>query len=84
LKAEITALQGRHNAASLIGRLPPELLSHIFGMLSYTWTRWIRVTHVCRHWREVALDCTSLWSRITFSHNDFTQAKLARSKRHPL
>lgn len=84
LKVQITALQSRHNAASLIGRLPPELLSHIFGMLSYIWPRWIRVTHVCRHWREVALDCTGLWSRITFSHSDFTQVKLARSKRHPL
>ena len=57
-----------------VARIPPELLFDIFlhtaGHRAHPKSRpptvrsWICVTHVCRHWRETALQCTSLWSRI--------------------
>ena len=55
-----------------ISLLPPEILARVFHLLvleepPFSGGRnlgWIRVTHVCRHWRQVALDDSSLWARI--------------------
>ena len=65
------SLLSRHNALVLISTLPPELLSRIFHFNAHNEPPfgkqklgWIRVTHVCRHWRRVALDDSSLWARI--------------------
>jgi len=66
-----------HNALVPISALPPELLARIFhfhALWEPSWLGehklgWIGVTHVCRHWRQVALDDSSLWARIrVFSH----------------
>lgn len=47
--------------------------------------RWITATHVCRHWREVAISCPRLWNRIALTTNaDRVSAFLSRSKRAPL
>ncbi|KAI0322112.1 hypothetical protein OF83DRAFT_1036610, partial [Amylostereum chailletii] len=46
---------------------------------------WIRVTHVCFHWREVALAHAHLWSNVTFSLGpDWAQEFLQRSKQAPV
>jgi hypothetical protein len=53
--------------------LPPELLArvfHFYALADPPWhgvskLGWIKVTHVCRHWRQVALDHASLWARIS-------------------
>ncbi|KAA1473249.1 hypothetical protein DENSPDRAFT_744651, partial [Dentipellis sp. KUC8613] len=64
-------LRTRYNSLSLISSLPPEVLSNIFWyrMLASPPSRnglgWIEVTHVCRHWRDAALQDHSLWSDIT-------------------
>ncbi|KAI0066255.1 hypothetical protein BV25DRAFT_1522425 [Artomyces pyxidatus] len=34
------------------------------SQLQFEWVGWINVTHVCRSWREVALNSASLWSFI--------------------
>ncbi|KAI0734310.1 hypothetical protein C8Q72DRAFT_461307 [Fomitopsis betulina] len=53
--------------------IPPELLSEIFLHTAGhradparppPLRNWIYVTHVCRHWRETALQSTALWSRV--------------------
>ena len=46
---------------------------------------WIRVTHVCRYWRDVALADALLWSHIVLIRSlDCIQAMLARSQQAPL
>lgn len=46
-----------------VNRLPPELLSHIFSFLGGG-TLVVPASHVCRKWRNVALDTFSLWTVI--------------------
>ena len=56
-----------------ISRLPPEILAQVFHHIvfedsPYSRARalgWIKVTHVCQHWRQVALNNSSLWARIS-------------------
>lgn len=64
--------------------LPPEILEQIFlvlraGCRSY---RWMRVTHVCHYWREVALQSARLWSYINLPCHNVAHAEelLRRSK----
>ncbi|KDQ51861.1 hypothetical protein JAAARDRAFT_210836 [Jaapia argillacea MUCL 33604] len=70
-------IRTRRNEHAPISRLPPEILSRIFVICTSNWDHssdqlrrqphrylWVKVTHVCRRWRTVALDCTSLWSYI--------------------
>jgi hypothetical protein len=98
---KIRALKRRRNGLAFISQLPPEILSTIFKWVeimqaqvrgSYAYgarMSWISVTHVCSHWRHVALECPGLWSRIeiqSVSGTSITSAEdfLTRSKRAPL
>ncbi|KAI0048550.1 hypothetical protein FA95DRAFT_1539594 [Auriscalpium vulgare] len=38
---------------------------------------WIKVTHVCRRWREIALGCSSLWTYIAFPLGDQWATEMA-------
>ncbi|TFY64857.1 hypothetical protein EVG20_g5804 [Dentipellis fragilis] len=86
---------------STISRLPSELIALIFKALAaahresiypYTWGQrgwhrlgWIRVTHVCRYWREIAIQNSSLWCSIdTGLGLPFLEEQLARSKSSPI
>ena len=94
----IIELKGRLNAMAPISVLPPEVLSEIFAALAHSSYSpqgrpgfrsqsaydWITVTHVCRAWRNIALDTPRLWSRVILSGLDITQEVIARSKRAPL
>ncbi|KAI0264918.1 hypothetical protein BC834DRAFT_238385 [Gloeopeniophorella convolvens] len=68
----LRSLYAQLNALAPVSLLPAELLTRIFHLLRddrcYNKdTRlpfWITVTHVCRHWREVALSDSTLWSGI--------------------
>ncbi|KII87399.1 hypothetical protein PLICRDRAFT_254172 [Plicaturopsis crispa FD-325 SS-3] len=89
LERSIWAFKTRRNEFALISRLPPEILSEVFlcGRAMHTPerdTRWIKVTYVCRHWRDVALDCPRFWSYIIPRTLKWTQELLARSKDAPL
>ncbi|KAF8062451.1 hypothetical protein FPV67DRAFT_271782 [Lyophyllum atratum] len=87
-KAAIRFWKQYHNELSLISRLPPELLVTVFkynfGVYGPFRLNWIRVSHVCSHWRRVALGCPSLWSDIPFHRPRWAQEMLARSKMAPL
>lgn len=93
LENEARALKTCLNATTITGRLPPEILSRVFlALISSAPTTghisqrisWIRVTHVCRRWRAVALTFPALWSNITIAHDAWTQLMLCRSKEAPL
>ncbi|TFY52199.1 hypothetical protein EVG20_g10658 [Dentipellis fragilis] len=46
---------------------------------------WILVTHVCRQWRQVAIDHALLWTHISFAlGSDWAERMLERSKMVPL
>ena len=48
---------------------------------------WLNVTHVCRHWREVSLNCVRLWTWLAFDprcRNDVVEALLPRAQSLPL
>ncbi|RDB16627.1 hypothetical protein Hypma_002840 [Hypsizygus marmoreus] len=88
LKVAICAWKSRYNSLSIVSRLPPEILSAIFelnilcpGELNMDL---VRASHVCSHWRSVALSSPGLWSRIPLTHQRWSQEMLARSKCWPL
>jgi hypothetical protein len=72
LEAAIRAWKDRRNSLSIIARLPPEILSTVFKYVAAAFSchmdfRWVKVMHMCSHWRRVALECPSLWTTIHLS-----------------
>ncbi|GLB38244.1 putative F-box-like [Lyophyllum shimeji] len=54
--------------AHFIRRLPVELLAYVFVLSSEDDVMLpVRVSHVCKKWREIALRTPTLWRRITLS-----------------
>lgn len=97
----IIDIKTRLNTMTPVARLPPELLSTIFTLLSaesyeatnanplyttdgYHRQYWIRVAHVCRHWRAIALATPRFWSYIVVTTKRAADELLARSKKAPL
>ncbi|KAH7923980.1 hypothetical protein BV22DRAFT_1035737 [Leucogyrophana mollusca] len=87
----IHTLRVRRNSLAPISSLPPELLAAIFVecVNSYhsqptSFHMWIRVAHVCRHWRDVALACPALWNHLVFGDPAVTEIMITRSKLVPL
>ena len=91
-KESTRVLRSRRNAVAPISRLPPETLAAIFSFLLTEWNKntcylkWIRVTHVCRRWREVALGHPCFWSHICFTKlkSDGVAEIFSRAKMAPL
>ena len=87
-------LKYRRNPLGPISRLPLETLAEIFSLLQFPtddskhvpYLEWIRVTYVCRRWREVTLSFPSLWSHIHFTKLTprGVAEMLARAKMSPL
>ena len=78
--------------AAAINTLPDEIVLAIFQCLvddvrladtSHPY-QWIRVTHVCRRWRAVAISGSTLWSYVNTRGLPFLGSLLARSKTAPL
>ncbi|KAH9994210.1 hypothetical protein BJV77DRAFT_916545, partial [Russula vinacea] len=63
-----------------VNRLPTELLVHIFGFLGGG-AFVVPASHVCRRWRDIALDTPSLWTVIRENDDMFAaQCFMERSK----
>lgn len=100
LKEDICAIQSRRNImATINARLPNEVLGEIFlCLVRQGWEaretehyernlyRWLVVTFICRHWRDVALNTPSLWAYNTagYRKGDRFMEFLRRSKDSPL
>ena len=92
LKQSARALKSHRNALFPISRLlPPEILAAIFSFLSSSANKeashleLIYVSHVCRQWRETALNHPHLWSHINLPlpASALTAEILARAKMAP-
>ncbi|KAI0060842.1 hypothetical protein BV25DRAFT_1992643 [Artomyces pyxidatus] len=85
-------LRSSRNALAPVSRLPEAILTTIFLLLRRNSTfvhdlddlTWLHVTHVCRSWRQAALDCALLWTDILFDPPDWAAEMLRRSKSAPL
>lgn len=86
LEDTMRALKSRRNMLTPISHLPPEILSKIFFHCASESTDhknpldWIKVSHVSRHWRAVALTSPSLWGAIVFSRPKWVEEMIKRSK----
>jgi hypothetical protein len=90
----VRSLLTRRNALVPISLLPSEILARVFHLLVLAEPPlsggrslgWIRVTHVCQHWRQVALDDSSLWAKIWGipTNTKWISEMLARAKNAPL
>jgi len=82
------------NSVTPISHLPAEILSRIFelvlederqGEQTHSLPQKPRLTQVCSHWREVALDTPKLWSYIDSDYGKAANAAyFTRSKQSPL
>lgn len=89
--AEVRRLREQRNAdCSKTKHLPAEILSRIFDSLACSgyspWfpLQWVAATHVCRTWRNVALNEPTLWTDFTNVHPKWLRETFARSKAAPL
>ncbi|EDR14005.1 uncharacterized protein LACBIDRAFT_305345 [Laccaria bicolor S238N-H82] len=86
LEGAIRALKSRRNSLAAISRLPPEILSKIFVYCAATYELpqltldWAKITHVSRHWRNVAIGCPHLWTTPVFARPRWVEEMLKRSK----
>ncbi|KAF8486841.1 hypothetical protein DFH94DRAFT_849382 [Russula ochroleuca] len=93
-KLLLRSLLARRNALAPISVLPPEILARVFHFLVFedpACSReqnlgWIRATHVCRFWRQVALNDSSLWATISgiSAKTELISEMWARSRNVPL
>ncbi|TFY52273.1 hypothetical protein EVG20_g10623 [Dentipellis fragilis] len=75
----LLSIRTSYNAFAPVNRLPPEIFTQIFGFLQLASPPrvamynprapgyrmgWLYVTHVCRQWRDIALEHSSMWSNI--------------------
>ncbi|KAH9081463.1 hypothetical protein EDB83DRAFT_2512327 [Lactarius deliciosus] len=101
LESSIRELRLRRNALAPISFLPTDVFAAIFSFLRIRvpiapspsalggrsdHLAWLRVTHVCHHWREIILNQPLFWSHIDFTTLTSAGAVeiLARAKMAPL
>ena len=92
--AAVQLLCSLRNALAPISLLPPKVLSRVFHFLSleerpYSGQQklgWIRATHLCSFWRQVALGDSSLWARISGipTNLELISEMLVRARNAPL
>ncbi|KAI0262708.1 hypothetical protein BC834DRAFT_889975 [Gloeopeniophorella convolvens] len=88
----VRTLKSRRNSLLPISKLSAELLVRVFVSHSFQQPHgdggrlgWITTTHVCRRWRQVALDNASLWTAINFNMGSKWAAEmLSRAGPRPL
>ena len=99
LEETTRVLKYRRNSLAPISSLPTEVTTRIFSFLHPTSSAftpdkkpdpdplaWLRVTHICHHWREIALNQPLFWSHIDFRNLSSVGIAevIARAKTAPL
>ncbi|KAG1726299.1 hypothetical protein EDB19DRAFT_2043045 [Suillus lakei] len=96
LSESVRTLRFRRNALACVSRLPFEILANIFMCIVPKEECYMRttkpsgvpaclaITHVCRHWRQVALQCPTLWAFIDCISSQWLAIMLERSKKSAL
>ncbi|KAE9410840.1 hypothetical protein BT96DRAFT_766117, partial [Gymnopus androsaceus JB14] len=80
-------LKSRYNLHMPISKLPAEILCVIFMLVpESTDDDWYRftVTHVCSHWRSIALNYPEMWNMPDFWMPEWACEMLKRSEMAPL
>ncbi|KAF8555580.1 hypothetical protein OG21DRAFT_1507596 [Imleria badia] len=89
-KLALSNLYTQINSFSFIFRLPTEILATIFILCARDYhtkdyilsqPTWLNLSYVCRHWREVALNCPTLWAYVSTMPHRWTEEFLDRSKK---
>ena len=93
LYSRIIMVKVHRNFRRPINRLPREVLSAVFQVVVYDWSlsiqasegrslsySWATMTHVCNHWRNVALETTTLWTHIIVHKQRLIETLLQRSR----
>src|SRR5712672_2656612 len=89
-KRLILSILTRRNTLVPISVLPAEVLARIFHFVAFSEQPhsrvWVRVTHVCRGWRQIALDDSTLWTHFSpFPRNrGWIAERLSRARNAPL
>src|SRR5712672_2236459 len=95
-KRLILSLLTRRNMLVQISILPAEILARIFHFIAFSKHPYsstgtpmlgsVYFTHVCRRWRQVALDDPTLWTHFSnFPRNkDWISERLSRARNAPL
>jgi len=74
------------NTFALVNKTPPEILSLIpnYWEGDHKDETLIKLTHVCRGWREIFISRPSLWTSLDCTNVDKTRVYIERSKTSPL
>jgi hypothetical protein len=88
VKGPTFSMVTHRNILAPISNLPTEILVCIFHMIAFSvhyWLGLVHVTHVCRRWRQIALDHTSLWTYFSGREPKIWIAEqLSRARNAPL
>src|SRR5712671_3372422 len=91
VKRLMLSILTRRNTLVPISIFPAEVLSRIFHFVAFSEKPyslgWAHVTHVCRRWRQIALDDSTLWTHFstTSSRNtEWIAERLSRARNAPL
>jgi len=80
----------RRNVLVPISVLPAEILARIFHFNAFSerchLQDWVFFTHVCRRWRQVALDDSTLWKHFSpyLWNKEWVAERLSRARNAPL
>lgn len=83
-------IKRQHNASLTLSKLPTEVLSYVFELVGNAGAnpnrthqfKWVQISHIFSHWRQVALSCSRPWREITLNAPvGWVQELLYRSKK---
>ena len=57
---------------------------HLWDVYNGGSVSWVYVSHVCQHWRAVALACPELWTKLNFWERSYVEVVLSRCQTAPL
>ena len=87
ISVRLLAIHTLLNQTVPIHSLPNEILLHIFtdvvaeSPIPYLW---YHMTHVCRLWRDLALQSSELWTGVSLHNLDYASACIKRSGNRPI